>query len=188
MTICLYNVILLIIVSTLIGKSDSFRLSPSSRHSRSVVCHASKMNAETAKPLTRDVTADLLRSLTLFDQNGDKKELGSLMGADKSVVIFLRHLGWPYCWSYAESWCEKIPQMRASNVAGPIFVSIGEGTVWCMYQSMTSSITNLSSKCHHSIVCDNVLLCRWPTKVILGEQSKDTSRFDASRWLLFRGI
>jgi hypothetical protein len=93
MTINMCNVILLIIVSTLVSKSDSFRLLPTAGHSRSVICRATQTAAETAKPLTRDVTSDMLRSLKLFDQNGDKRELGSLMGADKSVVVFLRHLG-----------------------------------------------------------------------------------------------
>jgi hypothetical protein len=60
-----------------------------SRFSRSMVTHASVV----PKPLTSDVSAVLLRSLELFDQNGMKQYLGSLMGDDKSVVVFLRHLG-----------------------------------------------------------------------------------------------
>ena len=93
MSIKIFNVILLILVSTLVDKGNSFRLLSIARNTRSVVCHGTQAAAETAKPLTRDVTPDLLRSLKLFDQDGDKRELGSLMGADKSVVVFLRHLG-----------------------------------------------------------------------------------------------
>ena len=85
--------VILLIFATLVGTSDSFRFSQSTKHARSLVCRATETAAEAVKPLTRDVTADFLRSLRLFDQNGDKKELGSLMGADKSVVVFLRHLG-----------------------------------------------------------------------------------------------
>lgn len=43
--------------------------------------------------MTSEVTPALLKSLQLFDQYGEKKELGLLMGDDKSVVVFLRHLG-----------------------------------------------------------------------------------------------
>jgi len=40
-----------------------------------------------------DVSANLVKSLELFDKDGTQKKLGSLMGDDKSVVVFLRHLG-----------------------------------------------------------------------------------------------
>jgi hypothetical protein len=35
----------------------------------------------------------MIRALELFDAAGMKQDLGSIMGEDKSVVVFLRHLG-----------------------------------------------------------------------------------------------
>ena len=41
----------------------------------------------------RTVTASLLRNLELTDYTGKKKTIGSVVGNNKSVVVFLRHLG-----------------------------------------------------------------------------------------------
>jgi len=41
----------------------------------------------------KPVSPDILRSLLLTSANWEKKYLGELMGKQKSVVIFLRHLG-----------------------------------------------------------------------------------------------
>jgi hypothetical protein len=49
--------------------------------------------ATAVKPITADITSSTLRELNLFDQYGFPKRLGDLMGTDKSVVVFLRHLG-----------------------------------------------------------------------------------------------
>lgn len=49
--------------------------------------------ATTVKPITADITVATLQELNLFDQYGFPKRLGDLMGPDKSVVVFLRHLG-----------------------------------------------------------------------------------------------
>jgi len=55
---------------------------------------ASSTSLSTTK-VVGDVTVDvnLLQNLVLNDANGNKKKLGTVMGKDKSVVIFLRHLG-----------------------------------------------------------------------------------------------
>ena len=39
------------------------------------------------------VTASILKNLELTDYEGKKRQVGSLTGEDKSVVVFLRHLG-----------------------------------------------------------------------------------------------
>jgi hypothetical protein len=71
------------------SRCEAFGLLQKTRFSRST----SLLSTITPKIQTSEVTPDLLKSLTLFDQYGDKKELGLLMGDDKSVVVFLRHLG-----------------------------------------------------------------------------------------------
>jgi hypothetical protein len=53
----------------------------------------------------------ILRAALLTDVNGNKVQLGDkiLSSNNKpSVVVFLRHLGWPYCWSYAKEWCDTV--------------------------------------------------------------------------------
>jgi hypothetical protein len=60
------------------------------------IMSSSRLQAETAsttKPITADITSSTLQSLDLYDQYGFPKRLGDLMGPDKSVVVFLRHLG-----------------------------------------------------------------------------------------------
>ena len=117
--------LLLTILAVLVSTTNAFSSTKSPRFSRSVTSFATTIQ----KPVTSEISPVQLRALELFDQNGAKKEVDYLMGDGKSVVIFLRHLGWPYCWAYAEEWCAVIPQMRAANVAGPIFISIGEGII-----------------------------------------------------------
>ena len=138
------------------SRCEAFGLLQKTRFSRST----SLLSTITPKIQTSEVTPDLLKSLTLFDQYGDKKELGLLMGDDKSVVVFLRHLGWPYCWAYAEAWCAQIPQMRTANIAGPIFISIGEGDHMFSLRRIPSFWFILT---HHFITH------RWSTEDILGE-------------------
>ena len=80
------------------------------------------------------VTAKLLRSAVLTNADGQEVSLGAKMGQGASVVVFLRHLGWPYCWTYAKDWCEFVVQQQqeqegtdsTNNIAGPIFISIGD--------------------------------------------------------------
>jgi hypothetical protein len=65
----------------------------------------------------------ILRAARLTDVNGNKIQLGDKMAAATSsnnnkntpvvsVVIFLRHLGWPYCWSYAKEWCDELQKQQ----------------------------------------------------------------------------
>lgn len=77
------------ILSLLVATSNAFSVTRQHRFTRSLVAQATTI----PKPLTSEVSAVLLRSLELFDQDGAKKDLDSLMGDGKSVVIFLRHLG-----------------------------------------------------------------------------------------------
>jgi hypothetical protein len=72
------------------------------------------------------VSVNVVRDLELTDVNGELKTVGSLMGRGKSVVVFLRHLGCPFCWAYVDLWNSFVPRMRKSGVAGPIFISIGD--------------------------------------------------------------
>ncbi|KAJ1417564.1 hypothetical protein B484DRAFT_334186 [Ochromonadaceae sp. CCMP2298] len=72
------------------------------------------------------VSVNLVRELELTDVNGELKTVGSLMGRGKSVVVFLRHLGCPFCWAYVDLWNSFVPRMRKSGVAGPVFISIGD--------------------------------------------------------------
>lgn len=41
----------------------------------------------------KTVTAKLLKSFSLTNADGGKTKVGDLTGQDKSVVVFLRHLG-----------------------------------------------------------------------------------------------
>lgn len=81
--------LLLAILSLLACTTHAFNSMKGSRFTRSMIAHVSTI----PRPLTSDVSPELLRSLELFDPNGIKKDLGSLMGDEKSVVVFLRHLG-----------------------------------------------------------------------------------------------
>jgi len=71
-------------------------------------------------------SSSLIRSAVLSDANGEMRRLDEVMGQGKSVVIFLRHLGWPYCWSYAKEWCALQQELDEADIAGPIFISIGD--------------------------------------------------------------
>jgi len=67
---------------------NSFNAVKSSRFTRSIIRASTELS-----PKTSDVTAPMIRALELFDAAGMKQDLGSVMGDDKSVVVFLRHLG-----------------------------------------------------------------------------------------------
>jgi hypothetical protein len=41
----------------------------------------------------QEISTAVLRGLELTDYQGNSKMVGDLMGPDKSVVVFLRHLG-----------------------------------------------------------------------------------------------
>lgn len=68
----------------------------------------------------------LFRSLMLQDVNGRSIRLGDKM-SDLSIVVFLRHLGWFYCWAYANDWCKFQQSDDFQSIEyRPLFVSIGD--------------------------------------------------------------
>ena len=85
----MHMALLLTILSVLVITTNAFSSTKSPRFSRSIISFVTT----TQKPVTSEVRPVQLRALELFDQNGAKKEVDSLMGDGKSVVIFLRHLG-----------------------------------------------------------------------------------------------
>jgi hypothetical protein len=72
------------------------------------------------------VTALSLRSASLLNIRGQRVRLGDVMAEGTSIVVFLRHMGWPYCWSYAKDWCELQEKEDIGDIVGPLFVSIGD--------------------------------------------------------------
>jgi hypothetical protein len=74
-----------------ISKNDVSRLVRHSikRHN-SIVCHASTMVDE---QIDEKELVGKLRSSKVTNVNNELVALGDIMGADKSVVVFLRHLG-----------------------------------------------------------------------------------------------
>ena len=76
--------------------------------------------------LPTTVTGSDLRSIRVLNSDGEMVRLGDAIGPQTSVVVFLRHLGCSWCWSYARSWCELQQEMGNENIGGPIFVSIGD--------------------------------------------------------------
>ena len=46
---------------------------------------------------------------------GDLVNLGEAM-ARKAILVMLRHLGRPYCWTYANAWVDAIPELDAKGV------------------------------------------------------------------------
>jgi hypothetical protein len=72
-------------------------------------------------------SASVLKSVRLTNANGERITLGDEMAIDRpSIVIFLRHLACPYCWSYAKEWSNLQGEIEKSNISGPFFVSIGD--------------------------------------------------------------
>ena len=74
---------------------SSLLLKPSSLLLKSSTSLLASSTSLSTTKVVGDVTVDvnLLQNLVLNDANGNKKKLGTVMGKDKSVVIFLRHLG-----------------------------------------------------------------------------------------------
>ena len=85
----MHAALLLTILAVLLSTTNAFSSTKNPRFSRSVTSFATTIQ----KPVTSEISPVQLRALELFDQNGAKKEVDSLMGDGKSVVIFLRHLG-----------------------------------------------------------------------------------------------
>ena len=51
------------------------------------------LHATSIKPELTDLSVSTLRSMNLYDQDGNVQNLGEKMGNDRAVVVFLRHLG-----------------------------------------------------------------------------------------------
>jgi AhpC/TSA antioxidant enzyme len=68
---------------------------------------------------------EMLRQATVTSVNNEKLRLDDLLGDDSrpAVIVFLRHLGCMFCWSYAKEVCEKV---TSDSVRGPYFISIGD--------------------------------------------------------------
>ena len=67
-----------------------------------------------------------LRSIKVTNVKGEYVPLGDAMGTGTSVVVFLRHLGCTWCWSYVYQWKLVQDELKAAGIEGPIFVSIGD--------------------------------------------------------------
>mmetsp|Transcript_24801 Transcript_24801/g.35570 ORF Transcript_24801/g.35570 Transcript_24801/m.35570 type:complete len:271 (+) Transcript_24801:40-852(+) len=72
-----------------------------------------------------DISASVLRSIEVTDMDGSRINLGDAIGRN-AIVVFLRHLACPYCWSYAKEWSDLQSEMKNSNISGPFFISIGD--------------------------------------------------------------
>mmetsp|Transcript_39282 Transcript_39282/g.111389 ORF Transcript_39282/g.111389 Transcript_39282/m.111389 type:complete len:271 (+) Transcript_39282:3-815(+) len=65
---------------------------------------------------------------TIVTSGGEPTSIGEEVGFSRgAVVVFLRHLGCPYCWAQAREWTEPETLERLSRLglAGPILVSVG---------------------------------------------------------------
>ena len=71
-----------------------------------------------------------IRSGMVTSSAGELIRLGDVISKNEPhVVIFLRHMGWPYCWSYAKEWTTSLDvqqQLLEAGIKGPTFVSIGD--------------------------------------------------------------
>ena len=73
------------------------------------------------------LTGDQLRSITVTNTDGERVKLGDSMGDGVSVIVFLRHLGCGWCWSYARAWTQLKEEIEGmEDVTGPVFISIGD--------------------------------------------------------------
>ena len=91
---------------------------------------ASNYDAESFRVDPASVHANDLRSIKVTNANGELVPLGGAMGNDDttSIVVFLRHLGCSWCWSYVQYWEEELQKQRNRDkkIVGPIYVSIGD--------------------------------------------------------------
>lgn len=73
------------------------------------------------------VSANDLRAIQVTDVNGRRVTLGSALSpSGTSVLVFLRHLGCTWCWSYVYQWKLIQKELAEAGIEGPIFVSIGD--------------------------------------------------------------
>lgn len=69
--------------------------------------------------------AEMLRSVVLTNADGIPVQLGDKMG-ERTVIVFLRHMGCCYSWSYAREWSKLQRKIARSGAVGPLFVSVGD--------------------------------------------------------------
>lgn len=79
-----------------------------------------------SNPTDSSVSVDDLRAIQVTDVNGRRVTLGSAMSDGTSVLVFLRHLGCTWCWSYVYQWKLAQKEVSDAGINGPIFVSIGD--------------------------------------------------------------
>lgn len=97
-----------------------------SKRSSTPVCLSVARNPETLNEAHFSLNSQDLRSIRVTNLDGQKIPLGDAMGAGTSVVVFLRHLGCTWCWSYVYQWKLLQQELSEAGVDGPIFVSIGD--------------------------------------------------------------
>lgn len=76
---------------------------------------------------TSQISAKDLKCIQVTNSQGEKVVLGDAMSDQGvSIVIFLRHLGCSWCWSYVHQWNLLQREMADLGIEDPIFVSIGD--------------------------------------------------------------
>lgn len=72
--------------------------------------------------------APTLLSQFVRDAHGRPVCLGQRVGpSGDALVVFMRHLGCPYCWSHVREWCKPdvFERVRALGIMGPFLVAPG---------------------------------------------------------------
>jgi hypothetical protein len=75
---------------------------------------------------TTTPTVAALRDIRVTNVQGDRIRLGDVLGDQKSVLVFMRHLGCPYCWSYAQDIMQLQSRIETVGASGPWLISIGD--------------------------------------------------------------
>lgn len=88
--------------------------------------NAASVSSDVPSNPTDGVTAHDLRAIQVTDVNGNKVTLGSVISSRTTVLVFLRHLGCTWCWSYVYQWKLVQKELSDAGIEGPIFVSIGD--------------------------------------------------------------
>mmetsp|Transcript_25804 Transcript_25804/g.74295 ORF Transcript_25804/g.74295 Transcript_25804/m.74295 type:complete len:286 (+) Transcript_25804:15-872(+) len=96
---------------------------------RSLFCRPASTidNNEVVDTTITPISARDLRSIQVTNVEGKKVRLGDVMpDQGASVVVYLRHLGCTWCWSYVYQWKLVQEDLNKAGIKGPIFVSIGD--------------------------------------------------------------
>lgn len=116
----------------MLAASNSIAFRPRINNSLSMSSATMADQDQTTPPENNDyntqirIPASKIRSAQLTTVDGETITLGDKMGSGTSLVMFLRHMGWPYCWSYAKEWCALQQEINEAGIAGPFFISIGD--------------------------------------------------------------